>query len=256
MGDPEAFLREETPVKILPLDEMVKNLLALSRESWYDYAWSREPLEGKFTREQKQEYGQKAARCGRQEAEAVKSIIQTGEPVLSRAAEATQIDFSALSALADSLGITVSTPRVPNGGSHVIFAQYEEPDHITLFLDSTEKAEKLIQTWNLDKMLGYADIKALLLVHELFHVTEYRKRDSIYTQTEQIELWRKPFSNRSRIMCLGEIAGMEYAAQLLGITYTPYIFDVIMMYGYNQAAATALYEEITELAQTGSREEQ
>ena len=91
--------------------------------------------------------------------------------------------------------------------------------------------------------------------HELFHVTEYRKRDCIFTQTEKVELWKKPFSNRSRILCLGEIAGMEFARCLTGITCTPYVLDVLMMYGYDKEAATALYEEIAAFAGNGEGKE-
>lgn len=46
--------------------------------------------------------------------------------------------------------------------------------------------------------MGNIAVEDVLLAHELFHVTEYRKKDSIFTQTEKVELWRKPFSNRSR----------------------------------------------------------
>ena len=95
----------------------------------------------------------------------------------------------------------------------------------------------------------------MLLAHELFHVTEYRKRDCIFTQTEKVELWKKPFSNRSRILCLGEIAGMEFARCLTGITFTPYVLDVLMMYGYDKEAATALYEEIAAFAGNGEGKE-
>lgn len=245
MGNPEAFLPKQDSGEVLPLDEMVRNLLTLSEEVWYLYAWSREPLAGKFSREQKLEYGRKAALCGRQEAEAVKA--QTG---LAR------MDFAALSDFAGTLGLAIDMPQTPNGGSHVIFAQYEEPDHITIFMDSADKAAALMEQYHLGGLLDQADGKALLLAHELFHVTEYRKRDSIYTQTERVELWRRPFSNRSRLICLGEIAGMEFAGQILGISCSPYLFDVIMMYGYNPEAATALYEEIMELALEGSGEEQ
>ena len=103
--------------------------------------------------------------------------------------------------------------------------------------------------------MGNIAVEDVLLAHELFHVTEYRKKDSIFTQTEKVELWRKPFSNRSRILCLGEIAGMEFARCLTGITCTPYVLDVLMMYGYDKEAATALYEEIAAFAGKGEGKE-
>ena len=153
------------------------------------------------------------------------------------------------------MGLKVLTPQVPGGGGHVIFAQYQEPDSITIFMDGAERAQKLIREEKLEGLLGNRAVEDVLLAHELFHVTEYRKKDFIFTQTEKVELWKKPFSNRSRILCLGEIAGMEFARCLTGITFTPYVLDVLMMYGYDKEAATALYEEIAAFAGNGEGKE-
>ena len=75
-------------------------------------------------------------------------------------------------------------------------------------MDSAGRAQELIRRERLEGLLGKQAVEDVLLAHELFHVTEYRKKDTIYTRTEKVELWRKPFSNRSRMICLGEIGGM------------------------------------------------
>ena len=49
--------------KVLPLRPMMERLLSLDREAWGLYAWSREPLEGKFDREQKLQYQREKRRC-------------------------------------------------------------------------------------------------------------------------------------------------------------------------------------------------
>ena len=224
------------PSRERSLYSMVEHLLSLDETAWYLYAWSRDPLEGKFSREQKLAYGFRAAQCGRSEAR----LLPGGTDVWD---------------IASQMGLKVSAPRVPGGGGHVIFAQYQEPDSITIFMDSAGRAQKLIQEEKLEGILGNIAVEDVLLAHELFHVTEYRKKDSIFTQTEKVELWRKPFSNRSRILCLGEIAGMEFARCLTGITCTPYVLDVLMMYGYDKEAATALYEEIAAFAGKGEGKE-
>ena len=122
-------------------------------------------------------------------------------------------------------------------------------------MDSAGRAQELIRRERLEGLLGKQAVEDVLLAHELFHVTEYRKKDTIYTRTEKVELWRKPFSNRSRMICLGEIGGMEFALRLTGIPYTPYVLDVLMMYGYDKEAATALYEEIAAFAGNGEGKE-
>lgn len=44
------------------------------------------------------------------------------------------------------------------------------------------------------------------------------------------------------------MAGMAFAEELLKLPFSPYVLDVLLMYGYHGAAATALFEEIMEIA--------
>jgi hypothetical protein len=41
---------------------------------------------------------------------------------------------------------------------------------------------------------------------------------------------------------------MAFAKQFVGISYSPYVMDVFLVYGYNPEEASGLYEEIMELA--------
>ena len=88
------------------------------------------------------------------------------------------------------------------------------------------------------------DITRVLLWHELFHAVELQKKATIFTQTEKIALWRGPIST---IRCLGEIAAMQFAAAMEGLTYSPYCLDVLLVYGYDMRAASALFDEIREV---------
>lgn len=219
---------------------MISELTSLSEAQWGGYAFYHEPLERKFDKTQKKEYTAKACACGRGEARRVKEKY----PELS------------VRQILEKMGFTVKTPDVPTGGGHVIFAQYIEPAEVVVYRDCIEKANELIQREDLACCLGDLNIEELLLAHELFHGIEYRKRQTIYTQTEKIELWRRPFSNRSRILCLSEMAAMAFAGEMLGIPYSPYVMDVLLMYSYNNEAAQALYEEIMEAAERKERKEE
>jgi hypothetical protein len=223
---------EETR-KVLPLCSMIERLVKLSETEFGMYAWSGEPLERKFDRKQKLRYVLEAGRCGREEAVLLKEEYQTSDP----------------DTIARHMGLKVFAPDTPLGGGHVIFARYVEPDEVDIFTDGLERAERLIADCSLGGLLGHVDLRSLLLAHEIFHAVEYRKADSIYTKTEKVELWKRPFSNKSGLVCLGEIAGMEFAREMLGISYSPYVFDVLLMYGYQEDAATALYEEIMNITQ-------
>lgn len=228
----KAFLgKQEKPdfeenVNVYPLRNMVNELLTLTQKDWILYAFSREPLEGKFSLEEKYQLGYLARVCGENESIAIKEDI----PNLS------------FKNIALRMGFNVHTPDLPNGGANVTFAQYEESGDITIFMDTVKKAEPIL--YELRDILGDVNIFNILLLHELFHGIELNKADTIYTQTKKIELWKKPFSNKSKIGCLSEIAAMSFAESVLDLPYNPYIFDVILMYLYNKEAATMLYEDI------------
>ena len=217
---------------VLPLAEMTEALLKLPDSVLGLYAWNTDPLEGKFSISQKYDYITRATLCGREEAKQIKAEYRTSDP----------------DQLAGLMGLRINEPKVPSDGGRVVFAQYTEPDEVTIFMDAVERAEALMQAEKLGTLLENTDIRRLLLAHELFHAVEYRKRETIYTKTEKVELWKKPFSNQSGILCLGEIAGMAFARELLEMSCSPYVFDIVLMYGYNKEAAAALFEEIMELA--------
>ena len=194
-GKGTAFSMPEYPK--VPFSEMIEKLGALTEEDWGKYAFSREPLEGRFS---------------------------PGE-------------------LAEKLGMKVKTPKVPVGGGLVLFAQFVEPDEITIFTDCVDKASKLEEECGCD-LLRRENLTNTLLAHELFHAVEERHVKEIYTRTERVELWRKPFSNKSMISCLSEIAAMAFAGKLLDLKVSPYMLDVLLVYSYDKNAAWGLYDEI------------
>lgn len=113
-GEQRAMMEQmAVPSRERSLYSMVEHLLSLDETAWYLYAWSRDPLEGRFSREQKLAYGFRAAECGRSEAQLILGKTDVWD-------------------IAAGMGLKVLTPQVPGGGGHVIFAQYQEPDSITI----------------------------------------------------------------------------------------------------------------------------
>lgn len=210
----------------VPPAEMSAALRALSDVQWGRYAFSREPLEGRFTPEQKDAYTAKANACGAEWAGRIAAQYGSRDPM----------------AIARAMGLTVKTPATPAGGGQVLFAQFVQPDEITIYTDCLDKAETMG-----DALPPRAQLQSILLAHELFHAVEERNLDTIYTHTEKIELWRRPFSNKSSIVCLSEIAAMAFAKRLLGLPFNPYALDVLLVYPYDANAACGLYQEIQEL---------
>lgn len=144
-----------------------------------------------------------------------------------------------------NLGIKVDYPQRPNGGGHIIFAQFVNPNKVTIFKDSVDKAIDLIDKENLQELFNNVNIEEILLAHEIFHYIEEHNRDDMFTQTEKIRLWKLgPFKNDSNIVCLGEIVGMAFAKELLQLSYSPYILDSFLVYLYYPKVAYELYKEI------------
>ena len=106
-----------------------------------------------------------------------------------------------------------------------------------------DKDSKLEEECGCD-LLRRENLTNTLLAHELFHAVEERHVKEIYTRTERVELWRKPFSNKSTISCLSEIAAMAFAGKLLDLKVSPYMLDVLLVYSYDKNAAWGLYDEI------------
>lgn len=227
------FQKNKETQTIYSLEKIISDIKPLTDEIWGMYAFSREPLEGKFNDAQKREYIRKSQECGYMEALLVKDHYGS-------------MDLTEIVRLHE---LEVETPEVPGGGSHVIFAQYTEPEKIEIFMDSVNKAAELLEDSKIAELLENVSVYELLLAHELFHGIEYQKKRYIYTQIEKVELWKRPFSNKSKIIVLGEIAGMEFAKYITGISYSPFIFDVVLMYAYNKEAASMLYEDIMKIAE-------
>ncbi len=208
--------------------EMAETLLGLTDEQFGYYAFLHEPLEGKFSDGEKANYIKKANECGRSEAQELASGRRKAN----------------LRELADKLDVTVVEKDIPAGGGHVVFAQYEEPNRIVLFTDCIDKTKQLLSDGERVDLFGDTNLIDILLAHELFHVIEHKKKDEIFTQTEEIELWKVPFSNKSRILALSEIAAMAFAEEICDLSFSPYVLDVLLVAGYSKDAACALYEEI------------
>lgn len=223
---------QEVKTNMYPVAEMMTEMKSFPDTAWGRYAFFHDPIGGRFSEEEQDVYTRKAFACGSETARALRET-HPGRTVRD---------------MAQDLGLQVSFPETPNGGGHVIFAQYVEPKEITVFTDSVNKAEELLEKEGLTEFFGGVRISDILLAHEMFHAIEYQEKKTIYTQTEKVELWKKPFSNKSRILALSEMGAMAFAKELTGICVTPYVLDVLLMYSYNDQAACALYEEICEAA--------
>lgn len=214
-------------------ESMLARLAEIDMTDWYGYAFSREPLNGKFTEEQRRGWMVKSVACGQEYCHIICEKYGTSDPEL----------------LAESMGMEVSYPTLPEKTDRVLFAEYRMPNRISIYMDAVKKAEHLlVQPEIADIVTDKLDVKKLLLAHELFHHVEEEYKNEIFTQTEKIRLWSLgPVHNDSTIIALSEIAAMSFAKELTKIPYAPYLLDVLLVYGYSPMEASGLYEEMISL---------
>ena len=222
------------PVQPRPIAQMMKDLRALEESVWAEYAFSRDPLKGRFTPEQKKRWDKLANECGREYAKKMQQKYGTRDP----------------HELAKRMGVTVEKPDMPKDLGRVLFAEFKVPNHVYLYMDAVHKAHATLSRPGMQKVMTSAlDVERLLLAHELFHYVEEQYKREIFTKTEKIDLPTiPPFKNRSTVRSLDELAGMAFARELNNLPYSPYLLDVMLMYGYSQDGAIRLYEEIMTMA--------
>ena len=209
---------------------IVEDLCAIPEEEWGEYAFSREPLKGKFTKEQRAELTGQAIACGQEYAAKMTAEYGSSDP----------------RTLAQKMGMIVDYPEMPQNASRVLFAEFREPKTIHIYMDGVNKGRQLLDEPGVSEALGDLNIGSLLLGHELFHFVEEKYKKEIWTRTYKIELWHKPFHNRSSVIALGEIAAMAFTKVLNQLEYSPYVMDAYLVYGYSPEAASGLYEEMME----------
>ncbi|WRS26232.1 hypothetical protein U6B65_07665 [Oscillospiraceae bacterium MB08-C2-2] len=233
LGKPQTPAPPPSPESIPPIGEMLAELIQLDDRVFGRYAFSRDPLRGKFSPEKMDTLTQQAGQCGREYAQSTAKEHGTSSP----------------QAIAKALDIKVEKPSQPTGTDRVTFAQFAPPGTISIFRHGLEKAEQVLEDSQVRQIMGNITVEDILLAHELFHVVEEKNKSEIFTRTRKVELWAPwPLHNRSTIRSLSEIAGMAFARELTGLPYSPFVLDVFLIYGYAPAAAFSLYSEITGLA--------
>jgi hypothetical protein len=228
-GKQSPYLPQQDPITIRPAEMIVEDLCQLADLDWAKYAFSREPLNGKFNDSQRLELAQKAIDCGTKAADELIAKHGVREPV----------------ELARAMGVTVSYPDQPQNAERVLFAEFCPPLEINIFMHTIDQAKELLQDPVVSAAVGHVRISDILLGHELFHVVEERQIKEIWTKTHKIDLWGiGPLRNRSRIVVLSEIAAMGFSKRLNGLPYLPYVMDAFLVYGYSAEMASRLYEEM------------
>lgn len=217
------------------LEKMIQDLMQVDDESFGMYAFSRDLLRDRIPADKKSEMINKAIACGKAYARRMISEYSSNDA----------------SIIARHLNLKIVSQDAKLTGNRILFACYTPPNEIEIMSEPVSKAIGLItKKESILIELFYKDsIMDTILGHEIFHYLEDQFEHEIYTRTEKILLWSfLGFKNYSTIRALGEIGAMAFTKELNGLTYSPFILDVLLYYGYDSSSAKKIYQNVLEMS--------
>ena len=219
------------------LGTMLENLRTVDDRTWGCYAFSRDILCDRIPPGKRDKMIHRALDCGVLWAERIRARTGMSDPFK----------------IAEDLGLDVVESSQPMTERRVLFAQFVPDKRIEIMRHPLDIYAGLYQkqTDNERAVLfpTPGEVRALLLAHEVFHYIEETHAEEIYTRTESIRLWKfLCFKNDSAIRAIGEIAAMSFAKTLTEADYSPFILDVLLLFGYHPAGAESIYADVMAIA--------
>jgi hypothetical protein len=210
------------------IKDFIRELKTIDEKTWGEYAFKRDPLYARVSTDEKADMIVKANECGRREAIAIKE----------------KQGIKTCREYANNLGITVSELEDLNSKDYILFAKFNSPNKISIYTHNIKKAEEVVKNENLNLLLEGVRIDDVLIAHEMFHFVEENNKE-IYTRSTEIRLWKLgPIKYNSGLIALGEIAAMAFARELLDLSYSPNLFDILLLYPHDSSKSKMLYDEI------------
>lgn len=225
----------------MKLGDMTHDLLQVDDEAWGLYAFTRDILNQRILPDKKTEMIAKAIACGKEYAQRI--ILEYGSTDVRIIAQKLKLKLEFQDALMT--------------GKRVLFACYTSPDKIEIMEEPVRKAAKLIleEESTLVELFQQAGIMNTILGHEIFHCVEDKYEQEIYTRTEKILLWKVlGYKNYSTIRTLSEIGAMAFTQALNGLSYSPFILDVLLYYSYDSSSAEKIYRDVLGVSSGRCRE--
>jgi len=216
------------------IEAWIRDLQQLTDEDWARYAFLSEPLVNRLSLEQRKEYRQETTLNAIHLAQEIRQQYGNISPDI----------------VVRKLNLNLVEKNAQEGGGFSMFACFEEPNTITVFRDNADATDKLIDEKGLREVVGDIKTVDLLISHELYHFLEFSRSD-VYSVSTRIKVWQiGPLKNISRIKCLGEIGAMAFARELLGLSYSPNLFNVLMLYTQNPVSAERLFMRMVNVRNT------
>ncbi len=214
------------------IQAQLKNLLSLDQKVYGRYLVSTDPIQGKIPKNEVEEIISSSIICGKEEAEKLQN----------------KFGKIPLEEMVNNLNINVSYKDTQGLLDYVYFGLFESPNNITIYEGNIAAATNLLQETKISHF-NNIDFNDIVLAHELFHFIEHHDK-TLYSNTRIIDLWSigKLYTHTSPLICPGEIAGMSFAKNLLGLDFDPNVLNYIFLLAYDFDEANKLYRRIMRYA--------
>lgn len=145
-------------------------------------------------------------------------------------------------ALCRENGLEIREFSMLESPSMEIFALFEPPSTIFIRAGLLAECDAYIQKSGLYRVLGRFCCQDVVLAHEFFHSLEARNSRQMFTCT-----YREPsglFRRKTPLPPLSEIAAMGFAREMLGLHWSPFLLDSIMLSIHDMRSALAIVERL------------
>lgn len=120
----------------------------------------------------------------------------------------------------------------------------QKPPTIFLYETTLSQINQLIIKHQLHQILQIKDVAPIYVAHELFHHIEETKIKPVSKKFEVCTFKLGPFSIKSGISSLSEIAANNFTKTLLNLKFSPKMLDYLVLFIYDEKQA---YQKLTGL---------
>lgn len=222
-------LPDEADISPLPDHELVEITMALPELAFQVHMLRNDPLYERYSASDRRSIIEQGESCGIEYAHRVLDLGLDWRHTLSH------------------YGIEYDEQTRPVAADRVTFAQYVEPNKMTVFTDTLGKYRRFSAVKGQPHDMDVDTLRRVLIGHELFHHLEHLDERTVVTRNTRIETHRLgPLRLTSRPSSMSEIAAMAFAREWAGIDYSPNVYDVLLMQLYEPKAAALVLDDIRE----------
>ncbi len=216
----------------LTLADLVSDLQGIDDICWGIYAFSRDRYYGNLNKAEMLKLIEDSVQSGMREADKLSEAIGSHSPEEA----------------ARYLGIRITYSDIRQFCGRIVFATFTHPDLICI---NREPIAKACSSDEIRDLIPEKTVENLIIGHELYHVLEDRD-PGIWTNNRRITIrGLLGIKHQVALSAPSEIAAMAFSKRLSGLSFSPFLLDIMLYWSYNKDYSFSLYKEISSISAKG-----